>query len=399
MPSRLHTDCRLMTFQGDDGYGLIEDGALCTEGERIAWVGPRAEAPAAQETLSWGGRLLSPALIDCHTHLVFGGSRAWEFEARLGGKSYAQIAQAGGGILSTVRQTRAAAEATLRAGMLARADDLLADGVGTIEIKSGYGLDLETERRQLQVARSLPAHRQVRVVTSYLGAHAVPPEATDDPDGYIARIVEEVLPTLAAEGLVDAVDGFCETIAFSPAQMARVFDKAKALGLPVKLHADQLSDGGGAALAARYRALSADHVEYTSAAGVAAMAEAGTVAVLLPGAFFCLRETQPPPVQAFREAGVAIAVATDCNPGSSPVTSLLLTLAMACVLFRLTPAEALRGATVNAAKALGLLDRGQLAPGMLADLAVWDVEQPVELVHTLGHRPLHARIHAGEVVP
>ena len=337
---------------------------------------------------------MTPALIDCHTHIVHGGNRAREFEMRLEGASYEEIARAGGGIVSTVTATRETSEDALLASALPRVDALIAQGVSVIEVKSGYGLDAETELKMLRVARAIPRHRPVRVLTSFLGAHAVP--AGSDADSYIDDICLPTLRAGHAEGLVDAVDGFCEGIAFDTAQIARVFDAARALGLPVKLHAEQLSHIGGTALAADYGALSADHVEYATDADAAALAAAGTVAVLLPGAFYAIHETQAPPVQAFRDHGVAMAVGTDWNPGSSPLGSLLLAMNMACTLFRLTPAEALAGTTRNAARALGLTDCGIIAPGMRADLAIWDVQSPAELSYGIGINPLHKRIFEGK---
>ena len=334
-------------------------------------------------------------MIDCHTHLIHAGNRAAEFAQRLAGASYAEIARAGGGILSTVRAVREASEAELVAQSLPRLDALLAEGATTVEIKSGYGLDHAAEARMLRAARTLGTLRPLSIVTSYLGAHAIPPEYGADVDGYVEWIATTVLPALAAEGLADAVDAFCETIAFTPGQTARVFDAAHALGLPVKLHADQLSDCGGAALAARYSALSADHLEYASEAGIAAMGAAGTVAVLLPGAFYTLREHQMPPVEAMRRHAVPIALATDCNPGSSPLTSLLLAMNMGATLFRLTVEECVAAVTRNAARALGLADRGTLEPGKWCDLAIWDVEQPAELVWRIGFNPLHRRVWRG----
>jgi imidazolonepropionase len=345
-----------------------------------------------------GGRLLTPGLVDCHTHLVYGGSRAHEFEQRLTGVSYADIARAGGGIASTVRATRSETEAQLTASALRRLDCLLAEGVTTVEIKSGYGLDRDTELKMLAVARSLARHRPVDVVTSYLGAHALPPEFRDDRAAYLDLICREMIPLIAREGLADAVDAFCEGIAFSLEETRAVFGAAQDNGLPVKLHAEQLSNLGGAKLAAGFGALSADHIEYLDQDGVAALAASGTVAVLLPGAFYYLREKQLPPVAALRKASVPIAIATDLNPGSSPVHSLLTTMNMACVLFGLTPEEALMGATVNAARALGLRDRGSVAPGMKADLALWDVERPGDLAYPLGFNPLRAVIRNGSVV-
>ncbi len=381
---------------GGDGYGLIRDAALRVTGERIDWSGPMAElgeVPHDAQVIDAEGRLLTPALIDCHTHIVHGGNRAQEFEMRLQGASYEEVARAGGGIVSTVTATRAADEALLLAQALRRADALIAEGVTTIEIKSGYGLDLETELKMLRVARKLGQARPVRVVTSFLGAHAVPKGA--DADTYIDTVCLPALEAAHAEGLVDAVDGFCEGIAFDTAQMARVFDKAAALGLPVKLHAEQLSHIGGTRLAAERGALSADHVEYATEADARALARAGSVAVLLPGAFYTLHETQAPPVAAFRTHGVPMAVATDWNPGSSPMGSVLLAMNMACTLFGLTPAEALAGTTRYAAQALGLYDRGEIAPGMRADLALWDVEAPAELSYGIGINPLHKRIFGG----
>jgi imidazolonepropionase len=388
----------LATMRGERRYGLVENGALAIESGRIAWLGPEAETPErwrGGETRDLGGRLVTPALIDCHTHIVFGGDRAGEFEMRLEGASYEEIARSGGGIVSTVKATRAASEAELLAGALRRADALIAEGVATLEIKSGYGLDIETELRMLRVARAVGRERAVEVKTSFLGAHAVPPDYAGRADAYIDEVALPALEGAAAEGLVDAVDAFCEGIAFDVAQTRRGFDRARALGLPVKLHAEQLSHLGGTRLAAEYGALSADHVEYADATDAAALAAAGTVAVLLPGAFYTLRETQAPPVAAFRDHGVPMALATDCNPGSSPLSSLLLAMNMGCTLFRLTPEEALAGVTRNAARALGLDDRGALAPGLRADLAVWDVESPAELAYRIGFNPLHARIVEG----
>jgi len=391
---------RLATLGSEStAYGLLDDGAVVVSDGWIAWAGPREALPREWRRYpEWrlDGRLVTPALIDAHTHLVFGGERAREFEQRLEGVSYAEIARAGGGIRATVAATRAADEAELLAGALRRLDALIADGVGTVEVKSGYGLDLETERRMLRVARHLPEHRPVRVRTSFLGAHALPNEFEGRPDAYIDFLIRDVMPALADDGLVDAVDGFLETIGFDAAQIERVFTAAQRLGLPVKLHADQLSNGGGGALAARFQALSADHLEYLDEDGIAAMAAAGTVAVLLPGAFYTLRETSLPPVAGLRAAGVPMAVATDCNPGSSPLTSLLLAMNMACTLFRLTPAEALAGTTRVAAQALGLAGEvGTLEAGKRADLAIWDVDQPAELAYRIGFNPLHRRVVGG----
>jgi len=387
----LLTNATLATMTGD-GYGLIADGALVLDGALIDWVGDAASLPARYATAArqdLGGRLVTPGLIDCHTHIVHGGNRAREFEMRLKGASYEEIARAGGGIVSTVSATRAAGFDALLTSALRRVDTLIAQGVTVIEVKSGYGLDLETELKMLRIARAVGQARPVRVVTSFLGAHAVP--NGEDADSYIAQTCLPALRAAHAEGLVDAVDGFCEGIAFSPAQIARVFDAAHALGLPVKLHAEQLSHLGGTALAARHGALSADHVEYATDADARALAAAGTVAVLLPGAFYTLHEAQKPPVAALRAHGVPMAVATDWNPGSSPLGSLLLAMNMACTLFGLTPAEALAATTRNAARALGLTDCGQLAPGMRADLAVWDVSDPSELSYGIGINPLWRR--------
>jgi imidazolonepropionase len=384
--------------EGAAPYGLIEDALIAVVDGLIIWVGPREAAPREVRALPMRkqeGRLITPGLIDCHSHIVHGGHRAREFEMRLEGAGYEAIARAGGGILSTVKATRAADEDGLVETALPRLDTLIAEGVTTIEIKSGYGLDIDTELTMLRAARRLGEKRDIEVVTSFLGAHAIPPEYKDRPDAYIDEVCLTALDAAAAEGLADAVDGFCEGIAFRPDQISRIFDRAEELDLPVKLHAEQLSNLGGAALAASYGALSADHIEYLDEDGVTAMSGAGTVAVLLPGAFYTLRERQKPPVALLREAGVPMAVATDCNPGSSPLTSLLLTLNMACTLFRLTPEEALAGVTRVAAQALGLDDRGVLAQGMRADIAIWDIEHPAELAYRVGFNPLHQRIFGG----
>ncbi len=393
----LLTNLKLATMAPDRPYGLIEDGAVLVEGGRIAWAGARKEAPAA-ESVDCGGRLLTPGLIDCHTHLVYGGNRAQEFEQRLNGVSYADIAKAGGGILSTVRATRAASEEDLLKTAAARLESLLAEGVTTIEIKSGYGLDVETELKMLRVARALGKRHPIDVVASYLGAHTFPAEYRDDHASYVDLICNEALPSVARAKLADAVDGFCEGIAFSVAEMDKVFAAAKKLGLAVKLHAEQLSNLGGARLAARYGALSVDHIEYLDEDGVAAIAGSGSAAVLLPGAFYYLKEKQHPPVAALRAHKVPIAIATDLNPGSSPVHSLLATMNMACVLFGLTPEEALRGVTVNAARALGFKDRGAIAPGMKADLVLWSAERPGDLAYPLGFNPLAAVMRNGEII-
>ena len=399
MPGTLLTNAVLATMlPGTAAYGLTPAGAIAMRGDRIVWCGAGAELPAefaAYERIDLAGRLVTPALIDCHTHLVFGGHRAREFELRLQGASYEQIAREGGGIVSTVAATRSATADDLLAASLPRVDALLAEGVCTLEIKSGYGLTIDDELKMLRVARRIAEIRPVRIVTSWLGAHAVPPEFKGRPDEYLDEVVLPGMEIGQREGLVDAVDGFCEGIAFSPGQIERVFAKAKALGLPVKLHAEQLSNLGGAKLAARYGGLSADHLEYLDGAGVVAMAGAGTVAVLLPGAFYTLREAQLPPIAELRASGVPMAVATDSNPGTSPMTSLLLAMNMAATLFRLTPEEALASTTRHAAKALGLADSGVIAPGYRADLAIWDVGHPAELSYRFGFNPLHQRIFAG----
>ena len=394
------THATIATLADDSGFGMIEAGAIVMQGARIEWVGAAADLPVAyadHPRTDLGGRLVTPGLIDCHTHLVFGGNRAAEFELRLNGASYEEVARAGGGIVSTVRATRAASEAELLADALTRVDALIAEGVSLIEVKSGYGLDLETELKMLRVARAIGAARPVDIRTSFLGAHATPADYKGRDDAYIDAVAIPALRAAHAEGLVDAVDGFCEGIAFDTKQIARVFDVARDLGLPLKLHAEQLSNIGGTALAAQYGALSADHVEYAREADVRALAASGTVAVLLPGAFYTLRETQAPPVQAFRDHGVPMALATDCNPGSSPLTSLLLTMNMGCTLFRMTPLEALLGVTAHAAQALGARDRGRIIAGLRADLAIWDVETPAELAYRIGFNPLHMRIFGGRI--
>ncbi|SDG58540.1 imidazolonepropionase [Sulfitobacter delicatus] len=397
--SKLFVDLNAVTMANAAApYGLIENAAIAVENERIAWVGPAADLPSAYGDLprsSLEGRLVTPGLIDCHTHIVHGGDRAVEFEMRLNGASYEEVARAGGGIVSTVKATRAASEDELLADALRRVDVLIAEGVTTIEVKSGYGLDIETELRMLRTARAIAAERPIRVKTTFLGAHATPADYAGRDDAYIDEVCIPALRAAHAERLVDAVDGFCEGIAFQPAQIARVFDVAQELGLPVKLHAEQLSNLGGAKLAASYGAMSADHIEYLDEDGVKAMAEAGTLAVILPGAFYTLRETQAPPIALLREHGVPMALATDINPGSSPLNSLLLTLNMGCTLFRMTPEEALRGVTQHAARALGLTDCGTLAPGMRADMAVWDIKHPAELAYRIGFNPLHSRIFGG----
>lgn len=387
------SNARLVTLTGD-GYGLVKRGWLRIKDGRIAALG-EGEAGGGDKGEDLGGRLVTPAPIDCHTHLVFGGDRAREFEMRLQGASYEEIARAGGGILSTVTATRAATEDELVALALPRLDALLAEGAATVEVKSGYGLTIADELKMLRAARRLGAERPVRIVTSWLAAHAVPPEYKGRADAYLDEVALPGLRQAHAEGLVDAVDGFCEGIAFSVPQMARLFDVAAELGLPVKLHAEQLSHLGGSRLVADRGGLSADHVEYADAGDAAALARAGTVATLLPGAFYTLREAKLPPIDAFRRAGTAMALATDCNPGTSPLTSLLLAMNMGATLFRLTPEECLRGVTANAARALGLTDCGRLEPGLRADLAVWDVTHPAELTYRIGFNPLYRRYFMG----
>ena len=394
----LLTNATIASMTGSEPYGLVRNGAVHVENDTIRWVGPVAQAPRPAsdgEIIDLEGRLLTPGLIDCHTHIVHGGNRAIEFEMRLNGASYEEVARAGGGIVSTVRATQAASEEELLAWALSRVDALIAEGATTIEVKSGYGLDIETELAMLRTARALETVRPVRVRTSFLGAHAVPADYAGRADAYIDEICLPALQAAHEAGLADAVDGFCEGIAFTPAQIERVFEKARALAIPVKLHAEQLSHLGGTSLAARYGALSADHVEYADDADAAALAKSGTVAVLLPGAFYTLRETKVPPIEAFRARNVAMALATDCNPGTSPMTSLLLAMNMACTCFRLTPEEALTGVTVHAARALGLPDTGAIAPGLRADLAVWNVEHPAELSYRIGFNPLHERYFGG----
>jgi imidazolonepropionase len=389
------------TMAGPEPYGAIRDAAIAAANGRIAWVGAARDLPRAARaarTIDGAGRWVTPGLVDCHTHAVYAGNRANEFAARLEGATYAEIATAGGGIAATVRATRAASLEELVRASRPRLAALAAEGVTTVEVKSGYGLDTATERRMLDAARAAATGAGVDVRTTLLAAHAVPPEYEGRADDYVDLVCGETIPAAAAKGFADAVDAFCETIAFAPAQVRRVFAAARAHGLPVKLHADQLSDSGGAALAAEFGALSADHLEYTNEAGVAAMARAGCVAVLLPGAYHTLRESRLPPIAALRARGVPIAVATDCNPGTSPVVSLRLMMNFACTLFGLTTAEALAGATTNAARALGLADRGTIAVGQRADLALWDVADPAELAYTMGGNPCAGVVRAGEVV-
>lgn len=385
-------------MQKDSPYGLLENGAILVSDQNIAWVGSSTNLPAEakkHEMIDLEGRLVTPGLVDCHTHIVHGGNRANEFEMRLNGASYEEVARAGGGIVSTVTATRDADESTLLKEALKRADALIEEGVTTIEIKSGYGLDVETELKMLRVARAIPKQRPISTITSFLGAHAVPAEYNGRADAYIDEVCIPTLVAAHAEGLVDAVDGFCEGIAFNPDQIGRVFDKAQSLGIPIKLHAEQLSNLGGTKLAAEFGALSADHLEYATAEDAIAMAKAGTVAVILPGAYYTLRETQAPPINAFREHNVDMALATDCNPGSSPITSLLLTMNMACTFFRMTPEEALAGVTRNGAKALGLGGIGIIEADARADLAIWDVDSPAELSYRIGFNPLFKRIFGG----
>jgi len=395
---RVWSEARLATLAGDAGLGIVEQGVVASRDGRIVYAGPTADAPdfEADERIRCDGRWITPGLIDCHTHLVHAGDRAHEFELRLAGASYEEIARAGGGIAATMRATRAASQDDLVATAFGRLDPLIAEGVTTVEVKSGYGLALEPELRMLRAARRLGAERPVRVATTFLGAHALPPEYADDADAYVDLVCDTMIPAVAAAGLADAVDAFCEGIGFTAAQTGRVFAAAAAHGLPVKLHAEQLSNLHGAALAARYGALSADHLEYLDDDGIAAMARAGTVATLLPGAFYFVRETRLPPVDALRAAGVPIALATDCNPGTAPLTSLLLTLNMGATLFRLTVDECLAGVTRNAARALGLAhDIGTLEAGKSCDLAIWDIERPAELVYRMGANPLHNRVWKG----
>lgn len=400
--ARIWRNARLATLAtGLPGLGVIENGAIAVQDQRIVFAGVETELPgtlkSGAEIIDCEGRWITPGLVDCHTHLVYAGNRANEFEMRLAGATYEEVARAGGGIVSSVKSLRAASEEQLVKESIPRLDALMAEGTTTVEIKSGYGLDTENETKALRVARTLGENRPITIKTTCLSAHALPPEASGDKGAYISKVCDEILPAVAKAGLADAIDGFCEGIAFSPEQIARVFDKAKELGLPVKLHADQLSNLHGAALAARYGALSADHVEYTDEDGAAAMARAGTVAVLLPGAFYFIRETKKPPVDLFRKHGTKIALATDSNPGTSPLTSLLLTMNMGATLFGMTVDECIAGVTREGAQALGLQhDIGTLEAGKFADLAIWDIERPAELVYRIGFNPLHARIWRGQ---
>ncbi|MBT4966377.1 MAG: imidazolonepropionase [Alphaproteobacteria bacterium] len=394
-------NARIATMSnGAKGYGIIEDGLIAAQDGRIAWVGSESQAPKFDVVHLYDlqGRWITPGLVDCHTHLIYGGNRAQEFEQRLEGATYEEIARAGGGIVSTVRATREASQENLIDQAIPRLASLMADGVTTIEIKSGYGLNVETEIKMLAAAKALGEESNIRVVTTFLGAHALPPEANGDSDAYITQVCEEQLPAVAAAGLADAVDAFCEGIGFSNAQTRRVFEAARAHGLPVKLHAEQLSDLGGAALAAEFGGLSADHLEYVDEAGLVAMLKAGTVAVILPGAYYFLRDTHVPPIDLMRKHGVPMALASDSNPGSSPMGSLLLALNMACTLFRMTPVEALAGVTCNGAAALGLQDEvGSIEVGKACDLAIWDIDHPAELSYTIGLNQLHMRVWNGVV--
>lgn len=395
---KIFTNAQIATLAGNDSFGMIAQGVIVVEGRKIAWLGTAKDLPdvyQSGETVNLEGRLVTPALIDCHSHIVFGGNRATEFEQRLNGASYEEVAKAGGGIVSTVTATRLASDSALLADALTRVDAMIAEGVTMIEVKSGYGLDTETELKMLRVARQIATLRMVDIKTTFLGAHAIPVEYKGRPDAYIDEVCIPALRTAHAEGLVDAVDGFCEGIAFDTVQIARVFDVAVELGLPVKLHAEQLSNIGGTKLAAKYGALSADHVEYATDADARALADAGTVAVVLPGAFYTLCETQLPPIQAFRDHGVPIALATDCNPGSSPLASPLLVMNMACTLFRMTPLEALLGVTAHAAQALGASKTGRIRVGNDADLCVWNASRPAELAYRIGFNSLHSRIFKG----
>ena len=396
---RVWSNARLATMApGSPGWGEVDHGVVAARQGRIVYAGPAADAPGlpAAETIDCQGRWITPGLIDPHTHLIFAGDRAREFELRLAGATYEEIARAGGGIVSTMRATRLATQDDLVEAALPRLDALIAEGATTVEVKSGYGLSLDHELKQLRAARALAERRPVTVRTTLLGAHALPPEFSGDADGYVDLVCREMIPAAAAEGLADAVDAFCEGIGFTPVQVRRIFVAAKAHDLPVKIHAEQLSNLGGAALAASFGALSADHLEYLDAAGVRALAASGTVAMLLPGAFYFLRETRAPPVADLRAAGVPMALATDCNPGTSPLTSLLMVMNMAATLFGLTAPECLAGVTREAAAALGLADHaGTLEAGKRCDLAIWDIEAPAELVYRMGFNPLHARVHGG----
>ncbi len=401
MTQHVFWNCQIATMEdGKNAYGLLECGALVEEKGFIQWVGPKADLPhiySSEDLIDLGGRLLTPALIDCHTHLVHGGNRAQEFEMRLTGSSYEEVARAGGGIISTVSATRGASEDFLYLDALTRVEALMAEGVSTIEIKSGYGLDKKTELKMLRVARKIGEVCDIDVITSFLGAHAIPPEFKNRASSYISEVCLPTFREAVDEGLVDTVDAFCEGIAFQPSELVPLFDLARELGIPIKLHAEQLSNIGGAKLAADYGALSADHLEYLDKAGVVAMSAAGTIAVILPGAFYTLREVQKPPIEMFRKYKVPMAIATDSNPGSSPMTSLLLAMNMGCTLFSMTPEEVLLGGTRNAAYALGLKDKGTLQIGMQSDLSIWNVRHPAELSYRIGFNPLHRRIKGGKI--
>ena len=400
MPAKLITNAQIVTMAKEKGYGIIKNGAIAIKEKKIQWVGPSAKLPEkflSNSKVDLEGRLITPAPIDCHTHLIFGGNRAKEFEMRLTGSTYEEIAKSGGGIVSTVLATRKSSREELIEMALVRLDQMIAQGVTTIEIKSGYGLDKKTELEMLRCARILENERKIRVCTSFLGAHAVPKEYKGQPDRYIEEICIPTLRKAHSENLVDAVDGFCEKIAFNVPQMQKVFQVAKDLGIPIKLHAEQLSHLGGTLLATKFSAISVDHLEYADESDVSSMAKADSVAVLLPGAYYTLKEKQLPPIRAFRNFSVPMAVATDCNPGSSPLTSILLAMNMACTLFELTPEEALRGITVNAAKALGRKDVGKIAVDQTADLAIWNVCHPSELSYRMGYNPLYKRIFGGEL--
>ncbi len=396
---RIWKSARLATMTGQgSGLGIVDKGLIAARDGRIVYAGPEAEAPsfAAPDVVDCAGRWITPGLVDCHTHIVHGGNRAHEFELRLAGATYEELARAGGGIVSTMKATRAASEDELVASALPRVDALMAEGVTTLEVKSGYGLERDAEMKSLKAARRLGEVRPLSVATTFLGAHALPPEAAGDKDAYISTVCRDMLPAVAAAGLADAVDAFCDNIGFTAEQVARVFETAKGLSLPVKLHAEQLSNQHGAALAARFGALSADHLEHIDEVGVAALAKSGTVAVLLPGAFYFVRETLKPPVETMRRHGVHVALASDSNPGSCPLTSLLLAMNMAATLFRLTVDECLAGVTREAARALGRLDRiGTLEAGKSCDLAIWEIERPAELVYRMGFNPLHSRVWQG----
>lgn len=398
MPLKVLINATIATLDGEIGYGLIPNGSIVLENEYIIWVGPSSETPkifSLNKRVDIGGRLITPGLIDCHTHLIFGGNRANEFEMRLMGASYEEVSRAGGGIVSTVSATKECTQEELTQQALVRLDQLISEGVTTIEIKSGYGLDNKTELKMLRAARKLATHRKINIITSFLGAHAIPTAYKGRADAYIDEICLPTLREAHSEGLVDAVDGFCESIAFNVPQIQKVFEEANTLGLPKKLHAEQLSNSGGTILATDFSAISVDHLEYATKTDILAMASSGTVAVLLPGAFYTIRETKIPLIKTFREAGVLMAIATDCNPGSSPMSSILLAMNMSCTLFSMTPEETLRGVTINAAKALGVKGIGRISKGYMGDLAIWNVKHPAELSYRIGFNPLYKRIFKG----